>query len=92
MNAATLDRKLTVAELAAKWTWSRQKLYRLVYANAIPYVRIGRGRGGIYFEESAVEAWLEQRRRRPDVATELARRRVDEPRDWGLPVENVFGL
>lgn len=100
---ASSDRLLTVAQLADRWGWSRQKIYRLVYAKQIPYVRIGTGRGGIYFEEATIDAWLETKRNakayaRADaeacaVALAAERRRgPDAPRDWGLPVKNVFGL
>ncbi len=82
------DRKLTVAQLAEQWGWSRSRIYRLVYAQAIPFVRIGCGRGGIYFEESAVESWLEARRQRP--RERAAQRPADEPIDWGFPVEQIF--
>ncbi len=82
---SVLDRKFTIAELADRWGWSRSKLYRLVYAHEIPYVRIGSGRGGIYFEESVVEQWLEARRRRPTaLAQHGARSRAEERAALGI--------
>jgi excisionase family DNA binding protein len=86
-------RLLSIAQLAERWGWRPQALYRLIAARAIPYVRIGTGRGRIYFEEAAVEQWLEARRRRPaEVAPRAAstRSRADECQALGIPVEHLF--
>lgn len=50
------DRLLSIAELAAKWGWKYDRLYRLVKLRAIPFVRIARTH---YFREAEVEAWLQ---------------------------------
>lgn len=58
--SAVLTAKIPLPALAKQWGWSQQRLYRLCKANRIPHVRIGRD---IFFEEPALEMWLEQRRR-----------------------------
>lgn len=89
-TATTLERKLSQRELAEHWGWSMHRLTRLVSQNEIPHLRIGKQ---VFFELSALEPWLEARRR----ATELLRgkaaprSRAEERADLGLSGDPLFG-
>lgn len=84
MAASTSDKLLSLTQLATKWGWSRDRVYRLVKTKSIPFVRIGRD---FFFRESAVNAWLEAQTVEPTTTpAPKARRRSD--REWA----EEFGL
>jgi hypothetical protein len=95
MNATTLDRTLSLPDLARAWGWSQQKLYRLVELDAIPHLRI---RGRIYFEVSVLERWKASHRKaeshqveREHEADRVRRRTREEECDvLGIPVDHEF--
>lgn len=58
------DRLLSLRQLANKWGWSVDRVYRLVKRKEIPFVRIGRD---FHFQEAAIDAWLESKTTRPVV-------------------------
>jgi predicted DNA-binding transcriptional regulator AlpA len=96
VDAPTLDRTLTLPELAQAWGWPQGRLYRLCEAEAIPHLRI---RGRLYFEVSAVEAWKAAHRRaelrQQDVratqaAQAAARSRAEECAALGIPENHRF--
>ena len=55
------DRFLTADDLAERWRVSKSQVYRLVRAEQIPTVRIGRY---FRFRLSAIEAWESERETR----------------------------
>lgn len=59
------DRLLTLLQLAQKWGWSRDAVWRLVKKRDIPFVRIGRNH---YFREADVDAWLKAKTVQPKAA------------------------
>lgn len=91
MNPATLDRTLTLPQLAQAWGWSPGKLYRLCEAEAIPHLRI---RGRLYFEVSAVEAWKaahrRAERRRETDAAHVMTDRAEECARLGIERDHIF--
>lgn len=46
--------RLTVKQLAERWSVSRSIVYALVAGGVLPHVRVGLGRGTIRIEEAAV--------------------------------------
>lgn len=86
MSPTTLEKKLTQRELADLWGWSMTRLTRMVNTNAIPHLRIGKE---VWFELSALEPWLDARRRGPTVSAP-ARDRADECARLGIPVDHRF--
>lgn len=91
-------RLLTLSQLAREWGWKPDRIYRLVAQRAIPFTRIGPGRGVLYFEEHVVEEWLEQKRQevaptsRDRVVERAARKSLErELEEWGVdPAEARF--
>jgi hypothetical protein len=87
MTPATLDRTLSLSQLAQAWDWSPRKLHRLCAAHAIPHLRI---RNRIYFEVSAVEHWKAAHRQVPHDGTPHASAVVDECARLGISTEHEF--
>lgn len=52
---------LTVRETAEYLRLSTSKVYDMIAQRAIPYVRVGLGRGVIRLRRSDIDAWLEAR-------------------------------
>jgi hypothetical protein len=77
MSAPTLDRTLSLPQLARAWGWPEDKLRRLVKARRIPHLRESKR---IYFELSAVERWKDARRvrERQAVTEDIPARGRDE--------------
>jgi excisionase family DNA binding protein len=88
------ERLLTVAQLAAHWGWSQQKIRALVRAGEIPHLRLGRRHNSIHFRESVIDAWLHSREVAPVSAAIAASvaivTREDECRRLGIPVDHAF--
>jgi len=88
------DRLLTTAQLAAKWGWPAGRLYRLVFARAIPHHKI---ESRLFFAEAEVEQWLASSRvavqapameERPQPAPAVTRE--TECQRLGIPVDHAF--
>ncbi len=99
MKTSTLEPKLTVKELAARWGWPEARLREFVRADLIPHLRIpgarSKGKGRIYFEASEVESWLERRRRREQSERQVrearrGRSRAEECARLGIPVDHDY--
>jgi excisionase family DNA binding protein len=57
------DRRLSVKQIAARWSVSRSNVYALITAGRLPHLRVGLGRGTIRVRESDVEAYERERGR-----------------------------
>jgi excisionase family DNA binding protein len=99
MSDVTTDRLLTIRQLAAKWGWHASKLYRLVAARHIPYLRVPgeKGRGTIRFRESELDAWLDAiavpakiEARVPAASPRVMVDRAAECERLGIPVDHRF--
>lgn len=85
--------KLTLAQAAARWGWSRSRMYRVaVLEKRIPCVQIGRS---WHFDADELDAWW-QAQSQAHVAREdaesprVARTKVDERAALGLPERHLF--
>ncbi|HVL65774.1 MAG TPA: helix-turn-helix domain-containing protein [Vicinamibacterales bacterium] len=104
MSRTTLERLLTINELAEQLGWPADYVRELVATKQIPHVRTpstrkGRaihtgGRGRIYFEPSAIRAWLDERShhvdRRRTPAAAVDPERLAECEELGIPVDHRY--
>ena len=98
MKTSTLERKLTVKELAEQLGWTEVYIRELVGANVIPHLRIpgvhGGRRGRVYSEPSKVAAWLASCERGASETPARSRSehvdRTLECEDLGIPVNHRY--
>lgn len=82
----TLVPKISLNDLAARWGWKPERLYHLCAEKRMPHLKIG---GRIYFEEPALETWLEAQRAET-AADKQARTRDEECRALGIEPNHSF--
>jgi predicted DNA-binding transcriptional regulator AlpA len=73
---------IPLSVLAKAWGWSVWRLYHKVQQQEIPHLRIG-ARRDVFFEEDAVERWLEAQRVREKTSATPAPR----PRSGAREIE-----
>jgi len=79
---------LSVDQLARRWGWAPQRIYRLVALREIPFLKIA---GRICFREAVLDAWLEAREQQPASDTvKPARSRHEDCAAIGVPVHHRF--
>lgn len=85
--------KLTLAQAATRWGWSRSRMYRqAVIEKRIPCVRIG---GSWFFDGAELDAWWTAQStahvaRDVDAPQPAARDRRNERAALGLPDRHLF--
>jgi len=64
-NHNTLDKYITVSELAERLNLSIKTIYRLTARKEIPFYRLGTGKKGIRFKVSEILEWLKSKKEEP---------------------------
>lgn len=86
--------KLTLAQAATRWGWSRTRMYRIaVIEKQIPCVQIGRS---WFFDDEELDAWWRRQSQAHVAPAETSdtpgteRSKADERAALGLPERHLF--